>query len=160
MDVSILKKGLVLAKKIAEANNYEGNRFFLGAVLMHRKNVLSVGMNMLKTNPFQLKYGKNRESVFLHAETQSILNALRATNDVSRFLRMKKTMFIVRVKKHPNDHNLQITGNCKPCPGCMRALVDFNIHAVYYSLDQDQIDMNNEIVDFPFNYMYVQEENA
>jgi deoxycytidylate deaminase len=47
------------------------------AAIVRGKDIISLGANQMRTHPFQAKFGKNPESLFWHAETNAIYNALR-----------------------------------------------------------------------------------
>ena len=61
--------------KFAEANDTSNIKF--AAAVVHRNRIVSVGFNRMKSHPFQAKYAKNSEAIYLHAEIHSIKNALR-----------------------------------------------------------------------------------
>ena len=48
----------------------------IAAAIVQKNNIVSIGVNSRKSHPFQKKYGKNDDSIFLHAETDAIKNAL------------------------------------------------------------------------------------
>ena len=86
----------------------------------------------MRTHPFQDKYKKNEHAIFLHAEVHAIRNALNhlRVDDLS-----KATLYIHRVKRS-DDNTRWIQGLAKPCSGCKRAIVQFNLKKVVYSLDE------------------------
>ncbi|NDB61641.1 hypothetical protein EB001_24855, partial [bacterium] len=59
--------------KIAEANDDSNIRF--AAAVVYRNKIVSVGYNRRKSHPFQAKFAKNPEAIFLHAEVHAIKNA-------------------------------------------------------------------------------------
>lgn len=97
------------------------------ACLVLGGKTISYGSNKKKTHPFQKRFMKNSESIYLHAETDCINNAIKnsAFKDLS-----KAKMYICRVKKDGS------WGLAKPCSGCMKAIVTFGIREVYYSTDE------------------------
>lgn len=100
-------------------------KFQMAAAIVYRNSILGIGCNRMKSHPFQAKYSKNEESIFLHAEVHAIKNALREHSlDRIRGTRM----IIVRPTKKGY-------GMAKPCDGCMRALAEFGIDSVYYTTD-------------------------
>ena len=106
----------------------------LAACLVYKNQIISMGINKRKTHPFQRQFAKHEEAIFLHAETDCIVNALRQLDAVD----LKKcTMYITRIKKADENAKSYISGLAKPCEGCERALAQFGITNVYYSLDNE-----------------------
>lgn len=134
----ILHKMSINAQNLRGAGNTSsGAGCRVIAAIFINKKFLTFGMNSRKSNPFQVKYGKNEESIYFHAETNAIKRAIDLVgyNDLKR---AKTTMFISRVKKMPNNRNF-IWGISKPCRGCMTAIIDMDIDYVIYSLDEDKV---------------------
>jgi tRNA(Arg) A34 adenosine deaminase TadA len=85
---------------------------------------------MDKTSSFQLRFGRNKESIFPHAEIVAIKNAIKTihVNDLSNCY-----LYVCRMKYDgTHKHNL-IDGMAKPCAGCMRAINTFGIKGVIYT---------------------------
>jgi len=119
--------------KVAEAND-EYPRAKMAAALVKGNKIISIGINRMKTDPLQAKFGKNKESIFLHAEIHAIKNALR--NYSVEEIR-NSNLYIVRVKKiSTHDHSFT-WGMAKPCAGCQLAIDEFDIKNVVYSTDQN-----------------------
>jgi tRNA(Arg) A34 adenosine deaminase TadA len=106
----------------------------IAACLVLKNEIVSFGINQMKTHPFQAMYGKNKESIFLHAETDCIKNALReiSIDDLTRC-----TLYVCRMKYETNEKKKFVYGLAKPCPGCARAIATFDIKNVFYSLDNN-----------------------
>lgn len=104
----------------------------IAACVIYKNEVISFGINQKKSHPFQAIYGTNKESIFLHAETDAIKNALKviSVNELT-----KSSLYICRVKYEACNKNKFIFGLAKPCPGCSRAIANFGIKNVFYSLD-------------------------
>jgi tRNA(Arg) A34 adenosine deaminase TadA len=94
------------------------------ACIMHRGDIVSFGINQLKSHPFQAKFAKHPEAIYLHAEIHAIYNALKTldVNDLS-----KCSLYVLRVTK-----NNSVDTSC-PCEGCMMAINTFNIKNVFYT---------------------------
>lgn len=118
---------------IAEAGELAGNQR-LAACLVYKNQMIALGVNKKKTHPFQKQFGRNDQSIFLHAEIDCILNALRRF-DVD-FL-SKCILYVQRVKKRGPNTRESISGLAKPCEGCQRAIIQFGIKKVVYSLDSE-----------------------
>jgi tRNA(Arg) A34 adenosine deaminase TadA len=117
--------------KVAEAND-EYPRARLAAALVKSNKVLSIGINRNKTDPLQAKYGRNDESIFLHAEIHAIKNALRehSLEDIEN-----STLYVCRVKRPEQKSKKWVWGLARPCDGCSRAIAEFGIKNVIYTTD-------------------------
>lgn len=98
----------------------------IAAGVYYKNELLGLGVNSYKTHPFQARYGKHEHAIYLHAEVGAIHNALKSMDDLSR----KCTLIVVRVTR---DGKLALA---KPCIGCYRCIVEFNISKVYYSTNE------------------------
>jgi len=127
--IDILSKVAVAVEPVANAR--------LAAALVYKNEIVSFGINKKKTHPFQAKYGKNKDSIFLHAENDCIMNALRI---ISVDQLSKCSLYICRVKYSNNVERKFVYGLAKPCPGCARAIANFNIRNVIYSSDNNSIE--------------------
>ena len=110
------------------------SRARLAAALVYRNKIIAIGTNQKKSHPFQKKYGKNEDAIFLHAETNTILGALRylTLKQIS-----KSTLYICRIKHEDGPGSPIIWGLSKPCIGCQRAIATFDIRNVIYSEEGD-----------------------
>lgn len=103
-----------------------------------RNKQIAIGFNSYKSHPFQARFGKHEESIYLHAETDAIKNALKIL-DVHD---MKKcSLYISRMKWEEGDNSKRIQGLAKPCEGCQRAIATFDIENVFYTLDDEGWEM-------------------
>lgn len=101
------------------------------ACIVHKGDIVSFGINQRKTHPFQAKFAKNSEAIYLHAEIHAIYNALK-TLDVTDI--SKCSLYVMRVTKR----NF-VDSSC-PCEGCMMAINTFNIKNVFYTAESNAID--------------------
>lgn len=110
----------------------------LAACVVLHNNIISFGVNEMKSHPFQARYGKNKDAVYLHAETSAIKNALKyiTIDELSR-----STLYISRVKFEDASKTKLMFGTAKPCPGCFRCINTFDIKKVYYTLDNQTYTM-------------------
>lgn len=122
--INILSKIAVSIEPVAQAR--------IAACLVIKNEIISFGINKKKTHPFQAMYGTNENSIFLHAETDCIKNALKLV-DMKQLT--KASLYICRVKYEACTKNKFIFGLAKPCPGCSKAIATFGIKNIYYSLD-------------------------
>ena len=113
------EKFATAAHAIAMSGNGVGmkSKFRLGAILVHRNSIVSIGMNSYKTHPL---IAARTEWPFLHAEQHAII---RAGVDNCEGL----DLYIARVLKN-NDLALS-----KPCKVCIELIKDVGIKNIYYS---------------------------
>ena len=118
------KKFLQLASDIAETSVRFGNAK-VGAILVYRNKVVSYATNGGKSNPFFAKYGKNEYAIYPHAETKCLWIAQKLGFEKFNM----STLYVARVKQ---DNSMALS---KPCNGCERAIRDFSIQRVVYTID-------------------------
>lgn len=122
--INMLSRIAIAVEPVAQAR--------IAACLVYKNEIISFGVNQRKTHPFQAKFGTNKDSIFLHAETDCIKNALKI---ISIDQLSKCALYVCRVKYEACNKNKFIFGLAKPCPGCSRAIANFGINKVYYSID-------------------------
>lgn len=94
----------------------------LAAILRTKDGTEYVGFNSRKTHPLAKEFGRKQETICLHAEVDAIRQALRDSRDPSGGY-----MYVARVLKNGQP------ALAKPCEGCQRALVAFDIQNVRWS---------------------------
>ena len=131
-------------RRLAIDNPGVNNRMKLAASLVIKRDVISVGTNVMRSHPVQKKYGKNDNAIYLHAEINAIVNSL---NHVDKDDLRKADLYVYRVKKDMNDPNRThwVDGMSCPCEGCMSAIDAFNIKRVIHSTE-----VNNEYEELIF----------
>jgi deoxycytidylate deaminase len=110
------------------AMNSDHHRSKHSALILYKNEVISLACNRSKSHPFQKRYSKASEAIFLHAEVAAIHNALKK---VSLKELSKSTMYVCRVRI--NKENKSFFSYSKPCDGCMRAIAEFDIKNVMYT---------------------------
>ena len=63
----------VLSRMAADIVSPVGGNARLAACVVYKNDIVSFGLNEKKSHPFQAKYGKNSDAVYLHAETSAFL---------------------------------------------------------------------------------------
>lgn len=102
----------------------------MASCLVRRNEIVAFGVNKLKSHPFQAKFSKNEDSIYLHAEIDCIKNALRAISiDELRDC----TLYIARMKYESTHRRHMIPGLARPCIGCQSAIQAFDIKKVIYT---------------------------
>lgn len=116
------------------ALNSDHHRSKHSALILYKNEIISVGFNRIKSHPFQKKYAKANEAIFLHAEISAIKQSLRR---ISLKELKKSTLYVARVRL--NNGNKPSFMYSKPCEGCMRAIVEFDINKVFYTEDGGEL---------------------
>ena len=122
----------LLARVAADIPNPHKTR--IAAAIVFRGEVISLGVNQKKTHPFQARYSKNPDSVYLHAETAAIKNALKYLKPDQL---TECSLYVCRVKFFDTSKKRMLFGIAKPCAGCMKCMKRFGIKEIIYSLDGD-----------------------
>lgn len=119
-------------RRMAIDNPGVKNRMKLAASLVINRDIVSVGINTMRSHPIQKKFGKTNESIYLHAEINAIVNGL---NHVSKEALRNASLYIFRVKKDSNDPTREhwVDGLSCPCEGCASAILAFKIKKVIHS---------------------------
>ena len=86
----------MLTRLAIETEGVRG-RIKLSAGVVYRKHLIATGVNSYKSHPMMLQWGKNSDSIFLHAEVDAIKNALRV---ITQEQLAKCDLYVVRVKKN------------------------------------------------------------
>lgn len=121
---------IVLRKLAEEVAPIKSSRVV--AAVVKSKSITSFGANQMRTHPFQAKFGKNPESLYWHAETNAIYNALRVL-DVGDL--KKADLYVCRVKYLSTKREQFVLGNAKPCVGCAKCIADFGVKRVFYTTE-------------------------
>jgi deoxycytidylate deaminase len=99
----------------------------VAACLTNGRGIYAYGYGQKKTHPFQKKFGRSEEHIYLHAEVDAIKNWINS-NHAEDLIYCE--LYIMRVKK---VKGLWVTGLSIPCVGCMRAINAFGISYVYFT---------------------------
>lgn len=118
--------------KVAEAND-EYPKARLAAAIVKNNKIISIGINRMKSDPLQARFGKNKEAIYLHAEIHAIKNSLREIDveDLKNCI-----LYICRVRQ-PKSKTPYEWALAKPCEGCSRAIVEFGLRKVIYTSGPD-----------------------
>lgn len=124
----------ILTDVVSDMDFVTNSRIRISAMLVIKNEIISIGSAMMKSHPFQKKYGRTEDSIFLHAEVNCIHKALRKINNFDN-----ATLYICRLKYYMIDNNIDNKvlgyGMSCPCSGCFRAIVEFGIKRVVYTID-------------------------
>lgn len=113
----------------------------LSAAVVKRNKILSFGFNQKKTHPFQALWGKNEESIYWHAETQAIHNAIKRHGEEKIH---GADLYVTRAKKE-SPRGKYIYGMACPCEGCMNAIKYYGIKNVYFTAAEEEIGVISKV---------------
>jgi len=102
----------------------------LASCVVYKGKIVAFGLNKRKSHPFQLLYGKNKDSWFLHDEIDAIH---KATKKLSAYEFTKSSLYVARVKFESSSSRNFINGLAKPCVGCARCIATFGFKRVVYT---------------------------
>ena len=105
----------------------------VAAAMTYKRDIVSVGVNRLKSDPFQARFGKNEESIYLHAEIAAIKNAIKFLSGEEL---ARAVLYICRLKYTDESRRAFQFGLVKPCRGCQKAIRHFGIRHVIFTTDQ------------------------
>lgn len=97
----------------------------VSAIVLKNK-IIAYGFNQKKSHPFQKKYSKNKDCIYLHAEVDAIKNALR---EVPSEVLSKCTIYVARAKK-ASRNGPYVLGTSTPCSGCMKCIMSYKIGGI------------------------------
>lgn len=112
----------VLTEHAKDLRPIRGSRH--AAAIVYKKRIISIGHNSLKTHPMMLEYGRRKGSLFLHAEIDAIIKALKSFGPE---ILTKCDIYVLRLTRGIRR------GNSKPCEGCQRAIDAFGFKGVYHT---------------------------
>jgi tRNA(Arg) A34 adenosine deaminase TadA len=130
----LVNNRIVNTLRQAAVDNDINMRHKLAAGIVYKKSLIAVGLNSFKTHPLMLLYGKNDQSVFLHAEIDVIKNALKV---ITLEELEQCDLYVYRVKREGQYSSRWINGLSRPCAGCMRAIEAFGVRGVFYTTDHN-----------------------
>lgn len=113
-----------IAKNIARLSTFP--KVKIGSVVVKDGNIISTGVNSTKTHPMQSFYNK-----FRGFESKNRIHA-----EMSAIAKIKNKKELIGASIYVN----RICGNrenglCKPCPACMKALMEHKIKSIFYTTD-------------------------
>lgn len=110
-------------------------KVWVSSALVHRNKIISYGVNRMKTHPYQMKFGRNKESIFWHAETSALYTADKRFG-FDKF--HNSILYIARVKYDSTQRKNFVSGLAAPCDGCLRCIKKYGIKTVIYTVDNNE----------------------
>ena len=107
----------------------------IASSVYYKNSIISVGFNRNKTHPLQKKFGRNEESIYLHAEIDAIIQARKYLTEDE----IKSSIIYTARRKFLLNTNTEVWGLARPCEGCMKAIRTFGFKMVYYSKDEERV---------------------
>ena len=122
-----------IAKNISECSDFK--QFHIGAVLVYKSDILSVGTNSIKTCPMQKKYNRFRnfeENKNVSHKRHAEINCLNkipwyAYENNINFGKVK--IYIWR------SHKDGTKAMARPCLACRQALIDNGVKNIFYTTE-------------------------
>lgn len=102
----------------------------IAAAVVYKGEIVSIGVCKYKTHPIQRTFGRNKDSIFLHAEIDALIKASRRNVDMSKCI-----LYIARVKRPCSNLFEWVSGLAKPCDGCAKAIEAYGIRKIIYTED-------------------------
>lgn len=99
-------------------NRHVAGVFYKGALVVLASN------SYHKSHPFQARWGRNPESIYLHAEVAATIKAQRFLSSSEL---EKSTLLVGRVYKDGSF------GPSKPCKGCYGLIQEINYNQVFFT---------------------------
>lgn len=100
----------------------------IAAAVVYKKEIISIGVCSYQTHPLQKHYGRNSESIYLHAEIDALIKAKRHNVPLN-----KCDLYVARVKRPGPFSDVYVTGLARPCEGCWKAIEEHGIRKVIYT---------------------------
>lgn len=118
--------------RVAEAIEPVGRIRLTSAIVSPKGEIVAIGVASKKTHPLQMKFQKNKNCIFLHAEIDAIQRSIKKKIDLSQC-----SLYVCRIKQYELKNKRRVLGfgNAYPCEGCQSAIKYFNIKKVYYTAD-------------------------
>ena len=106
----------------------------IASAIVIGNEIVSIGINSMKSHPFQKKYSRNPSSIYFHSETNAIFNALKRVHEYEL---KRAILYIFRIKYDSSMINKRkkIWGKSFPCEGCRKCINAFGIKKVIYTLE-------------------------
>ena len=131
-----LDKTTSLLLKIAEDIPEPVRNYRLASAIIYKKQIVGLGVNRYKTDPFVNRFKKNPEAIYQHAEVAAIKNALKRVpvDEIKRC-----TLVVVRVKRNVRNTKY-VPAMAKPCEGCQRCISEFGLKKVIYTTNKGSLE--------------------
>lgn len=117
---------LLAQEKTPEIRNHK----LCAAVVHKHREIISIGYPKRKTHPLQAQFAKNTHAVYLHAETDALIKAIRIGY---KFDQRHTSVYVARVKQISSSVKEFIKGDSTPCTGCMSLIEHLGIVKVHWT---------------------------
>jgi tRNA(Arg) A34 adenosine deaminase TadA len=107
------------------------------SAIVYRNEILGIGINSKRSHPFQKRFCRHEDAIYLHSETDALQRVIR-THGID--ILSKCAIYVCRMKYIDGQKDEMIRGMSKPCKGCTRALSTFGISKVYFTCGEEGYD--------------------
>lgn len=108
----------------------------VSAAIIYKRRIISVGTNTGKSDPWQQRFSKHADSIYLHAEIQAIK---RAHTRIGEEKLRDATLYVCRLTQS-QDGKRFYRALARPCEGCRKAIAEFGIKRVYYTVNTTEVE--------------------
>ena len=120
---------LNLLERLAQENEgVADGRVRMASAIVHKKRIISTGINRMKSHPIMLDYGYREGQYYVHAEVDAIVKS-----NITDF--SKCDLYVLRLKRPSIGAKNYIYGIAKPCVGCAELISTYEFRNVYYTTD-------------------------
>lgn len=127
-DIKILKLLSKMAEDVVPVRSAR-----IASAIVIKGDIISFGINQMKTHPFQAKFSRNNQALYMHSENEAVWKALKR---VSKEDLTNSTLYVCRRKRIESNKPGFAFGLACPCEGCMKTISTFKIPRVVYTLDE------------------------
>jgi tRNA(Arg) A34 adenosine deaminase TadA len=107
----------------------------VAAAIVYRRNIIAIGINTAKSDPFQKRFAHHEEAIYLHAELQAIKRALAIVDTADQLADC--SLYVCRLKASGPRNHVATWGLAKPCRACEAGIRAYGIKRVYYTTDTE-----------------------
>lgn len=108
------------------------------ALVYKNRRLVNIETNSTRTHTFQFKYSQHEDAIYIHAENAVIVNSLRKKL-ISYYDLPDCSIYVARSCTN-KDHSHHYYGLAKPCAGCQRSIMEYNIGRVYYTTNENGVE--------------------
>lgn len=116
--------------KVAIDNPKTFNASIAATLVYRNRKIICTCTNTTKSNPFQKKFSRHQDAIFLHAENSCIVSALRKGIGINQF--QDCSLYVAKASES-QDKKTFYPSLSKPCIGCQRSIFQFGIGRIYFS---------------------------
>ena len=112
-----------MARAVSKTSTYI--RVKIGAVIVSKKQIISVGTNVRKSHPLQKRLNR-----FRSINVDNMAHSLHA--EINAIIRANEDLTNTQIYVYREDQNGNLA-NCRPCAACMQEIKKVGIKTIYYT---------------------------